>query len=442
MVERVLVKYNDTPVGVAEERGPGEAVHFEYLPEFIETGIELSPIKMPLKPGIYRFRELIRNDDSYAQSFFGLPGLLADPLPEKFGNKLLSTLLAKQGRNADDLTGLERLTYLGRRGMGALEFEPEVGGFNVDDDRAIDIPELVKIAREVLTQQEGVLTTLSNDNMDTLIQVGTSAGGAKAKAVIAWNPDTNEVRAGQGEVAQGFEHWLIKFDDFDNEEHAMSKELGKMEYAYYLMALESNLTMMESRLFEADGLSHFMTRRFDRLDGHKIHTQSFAALAHADRNPPGRYGYEDLFRTAKELGCTQQHLDDLFRRMTFNVVTRNQDDHTKNHSFLMAPNGQWMPSPVFDLCFSYKKGNRFIESHQMSVNARRDGFELSDLVAAAKAADVKRYRDIFDEVVTAARRFPELAEEAGMTESRSDALFQQFRLKLFDGVYKPKGPKI
>jgi len=425
MINRVLVKLNGQRVGVVEHDSEQKYARFQYAPEFIEKGVEVSPIRMPLSKQIYTFPNLTASE-GFENTFMGLPGMLADPLPEKFGNKLLGTWLARHGKSIDDLTPLDRLSYLGRRGMGALEFEPEIIDIASDNHR-IEVSELVEVAKQVLAESGGHKSTLKNDQMETLISIGTSAGGAKAKAVIAWNRETNEVVSGLDNAPEDFEHWLVKFDEFENEEHAQAKEIGRIEYAYYLMALDAGIEMMESRLFEAEGLAHFMTRRFDRIGDEKFHVQSFCALAHADRNPPGEYGYEDLFNAARQIGCDQRDLDELFGRMVFNVMSRNQDDHTKNHAFIMDPNGSWFPSPAYDLCFSYKPGNRFIESHQMSVNGKRDGFVYEDLIRAAKVADVKDPDKIIQQVRVAIENWPTHAKQAGLSAPRMDAIERVMR---------------
>lgn len=432
MIERVLVKYRGEHVGVLEQTDPEKAVRFQYMPEFIQTGIELSPIKMPLSDKIYSFPELSAAQ-GYENTFKALPGLIADVLPEKFGDKLLSTWFSRHGLSIDDLGPLGKLCYLGNRGMGALEFEPEISDIKrLDEKERIEVSELVEVARQVLAEHNGTHSSLSDDEMETLISIGTSAGGAKAKALIAWNRDSNEVVSGLGDAPDGFEHWLIKFDEFDNEEHASAAEIGRIEYAYSQMAADAGIEMMESRLFETQGLAHFMTRRFDRLFGsnRKTHVQTLCGLAHFDRNPPGNYGYEDLFNVARRMGCNQLDQEELFRRMVFNIATRNQDDHTKNHAFIMEEDGSWFPSPAYDLCFSYKPGNRFISSHQMSCNGKRDGFTHDDLLAAAKVADVKDPQRIINQVMAAVDNWPAIAKRVGLSQNKADYIGSTFRLEV------------
>jgi len=429
---RVKVTLWDKTLGyLADDRGVGI---FQYAPEWLATGIEVSPLLMPLSMQQHRFPELVGT-----RSFAGLPGLIADALPEKFGNRILSAYLADHGRSFADLSALERLSYLGNRGMGALEFQPDKGsaGQLVSGD-SIEIDVLAAIAEQVLSSRQGQTTSLEHRNLDALVQIGTSAGGAKAKAVIGWNPQTNEVVAGQGDLPPGFEHWLLKFDAIDNEEHATAINIGRIEFAYHLMAQSAGIDMMPCRLFEAGEHAHFMTQRFDRMDNQKFHVQSFAGLAHADRDPVGRYGYEDLFITMRRMGLGQTEIDEMYRRMAFNILTRNQDDHTKNHAFLMDAEGTWILSPAYDLCFSYKPGNRFIEQHQMNCNGKRDDFEQKDLLQAAQVAGIARPQEILDQVAEAASNWPAFADQAGLPVNQARAIHELFRMELVQtGAFQP-----
>lgn len=422
----VLVKLWGMEVGVLLWDDRLQLADFQYTPEWINSGLELSPLMMPLREQPYRFPEL-QLDHQYSDTFCGLPGLVADSLPEKYGNQLLSSWLARQGRNFSDMTPLERLCYLGSRGMGALEYVPALN-HSVADPVPVDVQELVDIASAILNERNQV-ENIDEQGLSRLISVGTSAGGAKAKAVIAWNGETGEVMSGQGQCPPGFSHWLLKFDDFENQEHATSKEIGRIEYAYHLMAVDAGIEMMESRLMSTDGKDHFMTRRFDRTDeGGKLHIQTYCAIAHADRNPPGLYSYESLFTTARQIKLNQKDLNQLYRRMVFNILTRNQDDHTKNHAFVMDGTGRWFLAPAYDICFSYKPGNRFIENHQMSCNRKRDGFILDDLLTAAKAADVKKPMDIIHEVISTMNLWQDYANAANLSEGRMQAIENTFRL--------------
>ncbi|MEH6648879.1 MAG: type II toxin-antitoxin system HipA family toxin [Motiliproteus sp.] len=397
---------------------------FAYAPEFVDSGLEIAPLTMPLtRNRLFEFPAHVRT-----KSFMGLPGLIADCLPEKFGNAVLAAKLGKVGRSLDEVTPVERLTYLGARSMGALEFEPDYDTWPDSKPVSIVIEELVSVAEAVLKQRGSTESSLSNGNFDTLVQVGTSAGGAKAKAVIAWNEETNQVVSGASKAPEGFGYWLMKFDEVHNEEHATSRHIGQIEYAYYKMALLADIPMMRCELFEDAGRHHFMAERFDRYsDGEKVHVQSFCGMAHADRDPPGSQGYEQLFVTARKLGLGQDTLDQIYRRMVFNILARNHDDHTKNHAFMMDMEGQWELTPAYDICFSYKPGNKFIESHQMSCNGKREGFSYADLIQAARAGDVSNPQQIIEQVNDALLAWPDIAKDAGLEAKQYASIQQQFR---------------
>ncbi len=396
---------------------------FAYDPGFVKTGLEVAPLTMPLGGKTYAFPAHVRT-----KSFMGLPGLIADCLPEKFGNAVLAAKLGKLGRQLDEVTPIERLCYLGTRGMGALEFGPDMETRPNDSEVPVVVEELVAMAEKILKQRSAITTTLENGNLDTLIQIGTSAGGAKAKAIIAWNEETNQVVSGAGKAPTGYSYWLMKFDEIDNEELATSHNIGQIEYAYHLMAVLADIKMMECRLFPDGNRNHFMTRRFDRLNnGDKIHCLTFCGMAHADRDPPGMQGYEQLFSTARKLGLGQATLNEIFRRMCFNIVARNQDDHSKNHAFSMDQTGKWELTPAYDLCFSYKPGNRYIESHQMSCNGKRTDFQRSDLLEVAKAGDVTKPDQILEEVQDALLVWPKIAKDVGLGQRQIKSIQNLFR---------------
>ena len=416
----------------------GRAASFQYFPDFIDTGIELSPLHMPLSEKVYSFPDNLARDSSYADTFCGLPGLIADSLPEKFGNRLLGAWLAKQGRDFADLSVAERLCYLGQRGMGALEFHPAQPGPAIEAEE-LDVSELMDVAQKVLSKASEDDISDQDLALEKLITVGTSAGGAKAKAIIAWNEQTQSIMSGQGELKPGYTHWLLKFDEVPNEEHADTSQIGRIEFAYHQMAVDCGISMMPCELLEDGERAHFMTQRFDRtpatqtVASRKLHVQTYCGIAHADRNPPGQYGYEHLFKTARKLGLGQGDLDELFRRMVLNIVARNQDDHSKNHGFLYDDiERRWMLSPAYDICFSYKPGNPFISSHQMSCSGKRDSFVAQDLIDCARTADIKpvKAQRIINEVVGVARYFPEYAESCGMREDISLSINNSFRFGL------------
>lgn len=393
------------------------AATFQYTPDFVGSGIELSPITMPLRREAYTFPGLPR------PTFRGLPGLLADSLPDRFGNALIDAWLATQGRTPGSFSAIERLCYTGTRGMGALEYFPVLGP-RPRQATPIDVAALVTLASEVLTHQHNLAGRFSRESrsraLTDILKVGTSAGGARAKAVVAWNRQTDEIRSGQLPAGPGFTYWLLKFDGVSGN---MDRELedpqgyGVIEYAYALMAQAAGITMSECRLLDEHGRRHFMTRRFDRLEnGAKLHMQSLGALGHLDYNQAGAYSYEQAFLTIRQLGLPMTAMEEQFRRMLFNVVARNQDDHVKNIAFLMDKSGTWRLAPAFDVTYSYNPSGAWTGVHQMTVNGKRDGFQKADVRAAARTAGLARGRAeaIFADVATAVARWPEFAEAVGV----------------------------
>jgi serine/threonine-protein kinase HipA len=404
---------------------------FEYDPEFQSSGIEVAPLMMPLSPRIYSFPALPWN------TFHGLPGMLADSLPDRFGNALINAWLATQGRNPDTFDPVERLCYIGTRGMGALEFQP-ASGPNQQSTR-IQVDALVKLASDILTHRENFAASFSGTDqaraMTDILKVGTSAGGARAKAVIAWNEATNEVRSEQVDAGAGFTYWLLKFDGVSGNK---DKELedpagyGVIEYAYYLMARQAGIEINECRLFEEGGRKHFMTKRFDRTDtGAKLHMQSLCALSHYDFNQAGAYSYEQALQAIRALGLSKEAIEQQFRRMAFNVIARNQDDHVKNIAFLMDRNGGWKLSPAFDVTYSYNPSGEWTNAHQMTLNGKRDDFQLADFVAVGSNASMKRGRaeEIIQEVTLAVSRWPEFVSRAGVPTDVANKIAQTHRLR-------------
>jgi serine/threonine-protein kinase HipA len=408
-----------------------DAADFEYDPSFAGSGIEISPLMMPLAGGVYTFPELSK------KTFHGLPGLLADSLPDKFGNALIDAWLATQGRGPQSFNGVERLCYTGTRGMGALEFAPATGP-GVRQGARIQIDKLVDLASEVLTHRGNLQASFGNRSRERalkdILMVGTSAGGARAKAVIAWNPATNEVRSGQLPAAKGFEYWLLKFDGVSgnrDKELEDPKGYGLIEYAYSRMAMDAGITMSECRLFAENGRYHFMTRRFDRLsEGKKLHMQSLCALAHYDYNAAGAYSYEQALMVIRQLGLPMSAVEEQFRRMVFNITARNQDDHVKNIAFLMDKSGSWSLSPAFDITYSFNPSGSWTASHQMTMNGKRDDFTPEDFKACAKTASMKRGRaeTIVREVLETVSRWRDYADEAGVPVTWRDQIQKTLRL--------------
>ena len=405
---------------------------FQYDPLFAATsGIEISPLMMPLSERVYEFPELPQ------KTFQGLPGLLADSLPDRFGHALIDAWLATQGRTPGSFSAVERLCYTGTRGMGALEFAPVLGP-KTRKATKVQIDALVRLASEVLTHR-GELRghfhgTGREKALQDILRVGTSAGGARAKAVIAWNRATNEVRSGQIVAGDGFEYWLLKFDGVagnKDKELEDPKGYGAIEYAYYLMATAAGIKMTECRLLKENGRRHFMTRRFDRLaGGEKLHMQSLGALAHFDFNHAGAYAYEQAMLTIRQLKLPMAAVEEQFRRMVFNTVARNQDDHVKNIAFLMNQEGQWSLAPAFDMTYGYNPSGDWTATHQMTMNGKRDGFTMEDFRVFAKSSLMKRGRaeTIIGEVQEAVTRWPSFAAQAEIGEDWTEKIQKSLRL--------------
>jgi serine/threonine-protein kinase HipA len=403
-------------IGAVSMPERSRAAVFQYDPGFLASGIEVAPLTMPLRANPYTFPAL------NPESFHGLPGLLADSLPDRYGHALIDAWLAGQGRAPESFDSVERLCYIGRRGMGALEFTPSVGPAPAPG-HDLHVAELVGLASEVLSRRQELVASLAEGHqeqaMRDILSVGTSAGGARAKAVIAWNPLTEIVRSGQlDDLSPGFEHWLLKFDGVSNNRDKDSladpQGYGAVEYAYSLMARDAGIVMSDCRLLEENGRRHFMTRRFDRgADGSKRHMQSLGALGHFDFNKPGAHSYEQAFLLMRRLGLASAAVEQMFRRMVFNILARNQDDHVKNIAFLMDRAGVWELAPAFDVTYAYRPSSQWTAEHQMSLNGKRRDFTLADFGAAGLVASlprgrairiVREVRDVLSDWKTYARR--------------------------------------
>ena len=404
--------------------------HFEYEADFIQSGIEVAPLTMPLSKQIYSFPAVPR------ATFHGLPGLLADSLPDDFGNALINVWLANEGRSPESFNPVERLCYTGVRGMGALEYLPSQGPFTGKSE-LVDVKAMVELASKILTKRntlQGSFTPeLREDSLQDILRVGTSAGGARAKAIIAWNQTTDEVRSGQVKAGKGFSYWLLKFDGVSGNK---DKELedpagyGLIEHAHYHMAKKAGIDMEESRLLKENGRSHFMTRRFDRTEtGQKIHMQSLCAIKHFDFKKAGAHSYEQALRTIRELGMSMATIEQQFRRMAFNIIGRNQDDHVKNIAFLMDKSGNWSLSPAFDMTYSYNPQGDWTSRHQMSLNGKRDDFTIEDFKACAKNASMKRGRAeaIVHQVQVAILQWKQFADKSGVSFDVADGISKTHR---------------
>lgn len=394
---------------------------FQYQPDFVESGVPLSPLMMPLREEPYEFPYLSR------ETFRGLPGLLADSLPDKFGNAIIDAWLVREGRSVESFNPVERLCCIGSRGMGALEFKPAIFERSTKTQK-VDLNKLIDLSNEILDQRSslnGILSgTDDREAMKEILRVGTSAGGARAKAILAWNPTTNEFRSGQVTAPAGFEYWILKFDGIHknrDKELTDPQGYGKIEYVYYLMAQEAGVEMMPCRIHSEGGRFHFMTRRFDREDnGNKIHMQSLGAMAHADYNQPAGYSYEQAIQVMKRLDLSQEDLEQEVLRAMFNVVGRNQDDHVKNIAFLMNRNNEWKLSPAFDVTYAYDPMGIWTNGHQMTIQGKRDLFTREDLYSLARLAGLKtnRAKEMLERVISAVQKWSIQAEEAGIPKDR------------------------
>ena len=402
-----------TRIAIIHLEPESSIVTFEYDKNFLKSNIQVSPLKMPLSNQLYSFPNLD------FQAFHGLPGLLADSLPDKFGNAVINQWLASLGKSEKDFNSLDRLCYIGKRGMGALEYQPANSPIP-DINENVNIAEMVQFASDVLSKRESVKLTASQKlTYSQLLQMGTSAGGARAKAIIAWNEKTNEIRSGQLLLDKDFDYWLMKFDGVKkNGDHGLEDyvEYTLIEYAYYKMATTAGIQMNECRIYSENGNNHFMTKRFDRVDGKKLHMQTLGALAHINYNEPGLCSYEQAAGYMRELNLSAEEIEQFYRRMIFNVLAVNQDDHVKNVSFLMDKSGKWKLSPAYDITFSYDQNNKWLSAHQMLINGKKDKISQEDLIITGKKMDISlpRIKAIISEVKATVINWPKFAESVGI----------------------------
>ncbi|EPS3387048.1 type II toxin-antitoxin system HipA family toxin [Vibrio vulnificus] len=442
VMEVITITYQDDLVGAVSfdtEKGLGS---FEYDPSFVKKGVELSPIKMPLSNRIYRFPELDFN------TFKGLPGLIADSLPDDFGNAVLNAWVASQGRSPSDITPLQRLQYTGKRGMGALEYAPATKLRSLNASQQVEIQSLVSIAQEILDSRGNFEVELKQNGQDdreammSLLSVGMSAGGARPKAVLAFNEDFTQVRSGQTNVPSGFTHYLMKFDGVS--EHNKNQETfgdplgyGAMEFVYHLMANKCGIDMMPCRLLHEGNRRHFITQRFDRIKNSKVHVQTLNGLAHIDYKKPGSFSYAELFGIARQLKLSAVDAEQLFKRMTFNIIARNHDDHSKNFAFMLKQDrlkkDKWTLAPAYDLAYSYKPGSKWVNSHWMSLNGKRDNFTRSDFYSLEKLSPIfnkRKIDDIIDTTIEHVSTWRQLAEEWDVPKTLIDEIQENLRLDI------------
>ncbi len=412
-----------TRIGTVVQEDFSSIPRFNYDDRFLKSGIEVSPLMMPLSSRVYSFPTLNH------ESFYGLPGLLADSLPDKFGTAVLERYFSEQGRDIRQISAVERLCYTGLRGMGALEYLPAID-LHMNETESIHVEKLVKMASEILSDREKLHIPESDHAMQQIIDVGTSAGGARAKAVIAWNRDTKDIRSGQINAGDGYEYWLIKFDGVkNNKDHSIKEdgqEFTRIEYAYYLMATAAGIEMSPCELYQESGLYHFMTKRFDRIEpkGEKLHMQTLGALAHFDYKNPGAHSYEQVSQIIYQLQMTQKEIEQFYRRMVFNVIARNQDDHVKNISFLMDKNGRWSLSPAYDITYAVDPESRWLKQHQMSINGKTDHISMEDLLAAGKHMNISKNRStkIIDEVLAAVLNWSAFGRQAFVSNAAIEGI--------------------
>ncbi|MBS0424569.1 MAG: type II toxin-antitoxin system HipA family toxin [Proteobacteria bacterium] len=400
-----------------------ELASFEFESSFLANKWDLSPLKMPITGAerrVFSFPEL-----RGTTTFKGLPGLLADVLPDKYGNSLINAWLSRNGRPTDSMNPVELLCFIGKRGMGALEFEPIVPKTN-NGATKIELDSLINIAQEILSGRQDFNTNLSGDEakaLSDILKIGSSAGGARAKAVIAFNPDTKEIRSGQADAPKGFTHWLLKFDGVTDQQLGTSSGYGRVEMAYHLMAKEAEIEMTECRLLEENGRAHFMTKRFDREHGKgKLHVQSFCAIAHYDFSEITAFSYEQLFETMRSMLLPYTDAEQLYRRMVFNVMARNCDDHTKNFSFTMDKTGQWKLAPAFDVCHSYRPGSTWVSQHSLSINGKRQNITRDDLIEVAKNMNIKKADTIINQINAVVSRWNDFAAQTNVKTDLRDAV--------------------
>jgi serine/threonine-protein kinase HipA len=423
MITTAFINIWNKRVGAIAWDADTELASFEFEPSFLTNKWNLSPLKMPIADAtkrVFSFPELSRTT-----TFKGLPGLLADVLPDKYGNSLINAWLSRNGRPADSMNPVELLCFIGKRGMGALEFEPVIPKTN-NGATKIELNSLIHIAGEILSGRQNFNTNLSADEtkaLSDILKIGSSAGGARAKAVIAFNADTKEIRSGQADAPKGFTHWLLKFDGVADQQLGTSLGYGRIEMAYYLMAKEAQIEMTECRLLEENGRAHFMTRRFDREQGeNKLHIQSFCAIAHYDFNEVTSFSYEQLFETMRRLLLPYTDAEQLYRRMVFNVMARNCDDHTKNFSFSMDKTGQWKLAPAFDVCHAYRPGSLWVSQHSLSINGKRQNITRDDLLEVAKNMNIKKADAIIAEVNAVVSKWKYFAAQTNVKNDLKDAV--------------------
>lgn len=418
MVEVARVNMFGMPVGTFRWDNSRNTALFEYVPEFIDKGFEPSPLMMPVRQGrVYSFGNIGE------ETFKGLPGMLADSLPDTYGRALFERWLSLTGHTSSN--PIETLCFLGKRCMGALEFEPAMD-VRHNSQLTFEIESLVDVAKEALSEKEQFGVNLDDDRkaaIAEIVRLGTSAGGQRAKAIIAYNKATGEVRSGQIEAPKGFDYYLIKLDGVSaTTGFRETDNYGRLEYSFSKLVKKCGINMTDCELKEENGRAHFMTKRFDRLHGRKLHMQTLCGIAHYDYRLHRAYSYEQAFDVMRALRLPYTQATEMFRRMVFNVVVRNQDDHTKNISFLMNEEGRWWLSPAYDMGYAYNPNGGWTNTHQMSINGKFDDITRKDLLECANRNNIKDASLIIDEVCDIAAGWPVIAGECGVPQDMIDSI--------------------
>lgn len=429
MVDVAEIKIWGKSVGAVVWNDKKQVASFQYEGSFLKNAIDLAPLKMPIHQGnrVYSFPELSPLKEEEFPTFKGLPGLLADALPDRYGNQLINLWLAKNGRSPNSMNPVEQLCFIGSRGIGALEFEP--GKFEKSKDAfEIELSSLVDLAEKMLSRKEGFETNLKANEkkaMGEILKIGTSAGGARPKALIAYNEKTGEVRSGQTKTPHGFEQYLLKLDGVSDSQFGMSRGFGRVEYAYYLMALDCGIEIMESHLIEEKKRAHFLTKRFDRDQNNtRHHVQSFCGIQHFDYNQLYAFSYEQLFQTMRGLRLSYPEAEQMFRRMVFNVMSTNYDDHTKNFSFLLKEGGKWQLAPAYDLCYSYAPDNIWVNQHTLSINGKHKEIKKKDLLSIAQANSIKKAELIIEEIVNVVKNWKDYSSLAKVNRDLNKTILE------------------
>ncbi len=421
-----VILWGETVGAIAWNDSTGLA-NFQYTPRCKDLKWHIAPFQMPLSSSkkTFSFPALRKKSDPTADTFKGLPGLLADALPDKYGNELINIWLAQQGRPADSMNPVEMLCFIGSRGMGALEFVPATLK-HTNKSFPIEIQSLVEMAQQMLSKKESFVANLHGNEenaIQEILRIGTSAGGARPKAIIAYNETTGEVRSGQTDAPAGFEHWLLKLDGVSDVQLGASHGYGRIEMAYYNMAKECGIDMMPSQLSVENGRAHFMTKRFDRAGADiKHHVQTLCAIKHYDYSLLTSFSYEQLFQTMRELKLTYPAMDQMFRRMVFNVAAQNCDDHTKNFSFLLRQNSHWELSPAYDICYAYDPNNLWVKQHILSINGKRKNITRADLMTIAKSINIQKGEAIINEIVNILKHWEDFANQVDVDPNLRDAI--------------------